>query len=84
MSQHARARGDTAVHACDTAERKATILPGEACNTAPSAPRHDSQRVQCARPRCSAQAVGVQLGSGCAPCAPNPVLTQDTVLEHCS
>ena len=23
------------------------------------------------------------LGSGCAPCAPNPVLTQDTVLSHC-
>ena len=28
-------------------------------------------------------AVGAQLGSGCAPCAPNLVLTQDTILSHC-
>ena len=31
---------DTAGVCYDTAERKATIRPGEACDTAPSAPRH--------------------------------------------
>ena len=48
--------------------------------TRPSA-RHDT--APNARPGRSAHSVGAQLGSGCAPCAPNPVLTQCTVLSHC-
>ena len=65
MARHlARVRGDTVGHACDTIERKATIRPREACDTAPSARCAPGLGTVCA-----------QLGSGCAPCAPNPVLT---------
>ena len=59
--------------ACDTTERKATIWPGEACDTAPGAPRHGRPSAQRAR----------SLSQGCAPYAPNLVLAQDTVLSHC-
>ena len=41
-----RASDDTTGHACDMAERKATIRSGEACDTAPGAPRHGAQRAQ--------------------------------------
>ena len=73
--QLALARGDTTGHACDTTERKDTIRSAEACDTAPSA--------LCTRIRRCARAMCTQLGSGCAPCAPNPVLTQCIVLSHC-
>ena len=46
---------------------------GEACDTVP-----------CALPGRCAQAACTQPRSvGCAPSAPNPVLTQDTVLSYC-
>ena len=47
--------------------------------------RHDT--TSSARPGHSTRAAWAQcacsLGLGCAPCAPNPVSTQDTVLSHC-
>ena len=47
---------------------------GALCATARS-PAHAVRATwaQCAR----------SLGQGCAPCSPNPVFTQDTVLNHC-
>ena len=45
-------------------------------DTAQRAPRHGAVRAALALCACS-------LGSGCAPGAPNPVLTQCTVLSHC-
>ena len=63
-------------------------------NTAGGDLRHDTQapRYGALRPttRLPARAVRMawaqcarSLGLGCASCAPNPVLTQDTVLSHC-
>ena len=35
------------------------------------------------QPGRSVRGLGAQVGPGCAPSAPNPVLTQCTVLSHC-
>ena len=51
------------------------IWPGEACDKASGMPQHGTQRALWWRS-------GRAAGSGCAACAPNPVLTQDTILSH--
>ena len=58
----------TAGARCDTVERKATIRPGEACDTAPGVPRQSRPSAQ-PRPWV------------CAHCALDSVLTQCTVSE---
>ena len=79
--QRTQARGDT-VHS--TARDKDCDTTGARCDTVGCALRHGQDTASGAplygRP--SAQWAR-SLGSGCAPCAPNPVLTQCTVLSYC-
>ena len=65
----------TAQHVTRTATRpvRAATRSGVRCDTASGAPLYGRPSAQWAR----------SLGSGCAPCAPNPVLTQCTVLSYC-
>ena len=65
MRSRVRARGDTAGHACDTVERKATTQPGEAYDTAPGVPRHGAQRALCAPLRRSGCAAGFRVCTLC-------------------
>ena len=64
---------------------KPTTWPGQAYDMAGPGLQHGAW---CATIRPAQRAVGVQPGSGCAPGAPNPVLTKcnvwDIVHEHCS
>ena len=84
--------GDTAAACCDTAiSDTLATRPEKGCDTAGARPRHDAsgrhdtaQRKACAWLGRYVLTVCAQPGFvGCAPCAPNPVLTQDTVLSHC-
>ena len=73
--QHMRARNDTAGHACDMTGRRPLYGP---VRTTTWRHAHGLGAMRAAR-----ELYVRSLGSGCAPCAPNPVLTQCTVLSHC-
>ena len=76
LRHNACARGDMAGHAWDTAGGRPRYDRG--------VPPYGAQRTLCERPERSAHTMCTQPGSvGCAPYAPNSVLTQDTVLSHC-
>ena len=80
---------DTAQEACDTVEgtqhgAQCAQGKGQAYDTADHRLRHDPRHgrdtavLGIVRAACAGS-----LGLGCAPGAPNPVLTQCTVLSHC-
>ena len=63
---------DKASASCDTARHGHDTAP--VCTMT----RRPARGVRSAWAQCVRR-----LGLGCAPCAPNPVLTQDTILSHC-
>ena len=68
---------------CDTASVCAATRQGALTTRPGRGPRHDPARTMTRRCAHNLGAVGEKPGSGCAPGAPNPVLTQCTVLSHC-
>ena len=78
---------DTASVRCDTAGLDHDTVPMRSMTRRKCAPRHGAQCAACTRPGRSVRSAWAQcarsLGLGCASCAPNPVLTSDTVFSHC-
>ena len=81
-ARHSSATQRASAHMCPTTRLgSANIRQGRG-------PRHGPTNARTRRPKCSVRAAWAQwacrLGLGCVPGAPNPVLTQCTVLSHCS